>query len=268
MDKKQIEKLAKMTKSDKEFRARVEKLRQEEKIRNHKNMINSIKILGIAAGALIIGLVIIGVINNVDFAVAQKADTVKAIVNTAQGKITFELNKSAAPRTVENFLDNVKNGFYDSSYFNRIIKDGIIEGGVPMDGKPVGNEPAKARPGYKSTMDFEITGLKHERWAVAMASTDGKANKTHFYMCLSAQPKLDGKGVVFGKVVDGFDTIEKLTKVGLKAQVLDSEIAKDKDGNPAKSQEHNGVIYEVANDEISRPGLIDEARIKSIEIIE
>ncbi len=268
MDKKQIEKLAKMTKSDKEFRARVEKLRQEEKARNHRNMITTIKILGIASGALILGVITLSIINNVDFAVAQKTDTVKAILNTSQGKITFELNKSAAPRTVENFLDNVKNGFYDNSYFNRIIKDGIIEGGVPMDGKPVGNEPAKLRPGYKSTMDFEITGLKHERWAVAMASTNGLANKTHFYMCLSAQPKLDGKGVVFGKVVDGFDAIQKLTKIGLKAQVLDSEVAKDKDGNPAKTQEHNGVIYEVANDEMSRPGNLDEARIKSIEIIE
>ena len=77
MDKKQIEKLAKMTKSDKEFRARVEKLRQEEKARNHRNMITTIKILGIAAGALILGVITLSIINNIDFAVAQKTDTVK-----------------------------------------------------------------------------------------------------------------------------------------------------------------------------------------------
>ncbi len=268
MNRKDIEKLAKMTKSDRAFRAKLEEIKEKEKQQNHRNLVTLIKMLGIAAGALIVGITIFAVATNVSFATGPKTDIVKAVIKTAQGDITMELNKTAAPKTVENFLQMAKNGHYDNSFFNRIIKDGILQGGVPQDGKPVDGQPAQARPGYKSTMDFEITGLKHERWAVAMASTDGKANKSHFYICLSGQPKLDGKGAVFAKVVDGFDTITKLTNVKLIAQVKPEEIIKDKDGNPAKMQEHNATIYEVDPSEVSRPSKEDEVRIKGVEIIE
>lgn len=268
MNKKQIEKIAKTVKSDKEFRATIEKIRVEEKKNTTKALINTAKIVGIVCAAAIIAAVVLGIINNVDISTAAKPNTVKAIIKTAQGDITLELNKDAAPRTVANFIENAKNGFYNKSFFNRIIKDGILEGGVPQNGTPLENQPLKARPGIKDSIDYEITNLNHDTWSVAMASIDGKASKSIFYICLSAQQKLNGKGLVFAKVVDGFDTINKLTNVKLINQVLDSEIAKDDEGNPTQNQQHNGILYQVASDEKSRAENENDVRINEIQIIE
>lgn len=268
MNKKQIEKIAKTVKSDKEFKATIEKIRVEEKKNTVKALINTAKVAGIVCGAAILAALVLGIVNNVNFAATAKANTVKAIIKTTQGDITLELNKDAAPRTVANFIDNSKNGFYNKSFFNRIIKDGILEGGVPQAGISVNNQPAKGRPGIKDNIDYEITNLNHDKWSIAMASINGKASKTHFYICLSGQPKLNGKGLVFGKVVDGFDTITKLTNVKLEKQVLDKEIIKDKDNKVVQSQEHNGTLYQVSNDEVSRAENEDDVRIKEVQIIE
>lgn len=268
MNKKQIEKIAKTVKSDKEFKATIEKIRVEEKKKTTKALINTAKIAGIVCGVAIIAAVVLGIVNNVNLVASQKTNTVKAIIKTVKGDITLELNKDAAPRTVANFVENVKNGFYNKSFFNRIIKDGILEGGVPQDGVSVDGQPAKSRPGIKDTTDYEITNLNHDTWSVAMASIDGKASKSIFYICLSAQQKLNGKGLVFGKVVDGFDTIKKLADVKLIDQVTSSEIAKDDKGNIAKTQQNNGTFYQVSNNEKSRAENEEDVRIKEVQIIE
>jgi cyclophilin family peptidyl-prolyl cis-trans isomerase len=268
MNKKQIEKIAKAVKSDKEFKATIEKFRIEERKNTVNNLIKTAKIAGIVCAAIVIAVVTIGIINNVDFQSNASVNTVRAIIKTTKGDVILELNKDAAPRTVANFINNAKNGFYNNSFFNRIIKDGILEGGVPQTGISIQGQPAAARPGIKDSMDYEITNLTHEKWSVAMAAIGGKASKSMFYICLSPQQKLDGKGLVFAKVVDGFDVVTKLTDVKLIKQVTDNEIIKDDKGNPIKNQEHNGMLYQVANDEVSRAEDEESVRIKEVQIIE
>lgn len=268
MNKKQIEKIAKSVKSDKEFKATIEKFRIEERKNAVNNLIKTAKVAGIACAAIVIAVVTIGVINNVDFKTASEPNVVKAIIKTEKGDIMLELNKDAAPRTVANFVHNAKNGFYNNSFFNRIIKDGILEGGVPQNGIPLNNQPPAPRPGIKDSIDYEITNLNHDKWSIAMASIDGKASKSIFYVCLSPQPKLNGKGLVFGKVVEGMDVVTALSNVKLVKQVDDKEIAKDKEGKPLKNQEHNGMLYQVSNDEVSRAQNEEDVRIKEVQIIE
>lgn len=268
MNKKQIEKIAKSVKSDKEFRATIEKIRLQERKSTIKSLIATAKVAGLACAAIIIAVIAISIANNVDLKSASNTNIVKAIIKTVKGDVVLELNKDAAPRTVANFIRNAKNGFYNNSFFNRIIKDGILEGGVPQNGIPLNNQPPAARPGIKDSIDYEITNLNHDKWSLAMASIDGKASKSIFYICLSPQPKLNGKGLVFGKVVDGFNVVTDLTNVKLIKQVTDKEIVKDKEGNPIKNQDNNGILYQVANDEISRAENEDNVRIKEIQIIE
>jgi cyclophilin family peptidyl-prolyl cis-trans isomerase len=268
VNKKEIEKLAKTVKSDKEYKATIAKIKEQEKKQAAKALIGTIKITGIVAGLAILTVLGFAIASNVNITSTVKADTVKAIIKTSKGDITLELDKTAAPRTVAQFIDNVKNGFYNKSYFNRIIKDGILQGGVPQEGISLNGQPPAHTPGIKDTQDYEITGLKNDRWTIAMASTDGKANKTMFYINLSAQPKLDDKGVVFGKVLDGYETITKLSNVKLIKQVLPNEITKDKTGAETQNQSHNATLYEVTNDEVSRPEIEDEVRITEVQIIE
>jgi cyclophilin family peptidyl-prolyl cis-trans isomerase len=265
MNKKQIEKIAKSVKSDKEFRAAIEKVRTEEKKSAIRGLTNTIKITGIVVGAVILAVTVFGIINNSNLTPNVRANVVKVTMQTEKGDIVMELDKGAAPRTVANFIDNIKKGFYNGSYFNRIIKDGIIQGGSPQDGKDPATGEKLNRPGMKDNIDFEITGLKHERWAVAMASSGGKANKFHFNICLSNQPNLDGKGVVFGKVVDGYETLSKLTNVNLRQQVLGSEVIKDDKGVEIQDQMHNAAFYEVSNDEMSRAE--NQNDVKIIEVL-
>jgi peptidyl-prolyl cis-trans isomerase B (cyclophilin B) len=270
VNKKDYEKLAKTVKSDKEYRATIQKIKEQEKKQAAKNLINTIKITGIVAGAVILTVLGFAIANNVTFtSAAAKTDTVKAIIKTSKGDITLELDKTAAPRTVANFVQNVKDGIYTKSFFNRIIKDGILQGGVPQDPVSINGQPPAHRPGIKDTQDYEVTGLKHDRWTIAMASTDGKANKSIFYINLSNQQKLEGKGVVFGKVVDGYQVIADLTNVKLTTQVLSNEIAIDsKTKTQATSQSHNGTLYEVSNNEVSRAQKEDDVRINEVLIVE
>lgn len=268
MNKKEIEKLAKSVKSDKEYRATIARIKDQERKQAAKALINTIKVTGIAAGAVIVAVLAFAIASNVSLPASAKTDTVKAIIKTNKGDITLELDKTAAPRTVATFVQNVKDGIYTKSFFNRIIKDGILQGGVPQDPPQVAGKTPAHRPGIKDSQDYEITGLKNDRWTIAMASTDGKANKSMFYINLSNQPKLDGKGVVFGKVVDGYETINKLTSVKLIQQVLPGEIQKDKNGADTQNQSHNATLYEVSNNEVSRAENENDVRINEIQIIE
>ena len=128
-----------------------------------------------------------------------------AVVETDFGTIKFKFYPEDAPRTVENFVQLTRKGFYKDSPFHRIVKDFVIQGGSP-DGSPGGG------PGH--TIPAEFNKRMHTEGTVAMArAADPDSAGSQFYICLKRLPQLDGKYTVFGQVVEGMDVVRKIAQV-------------------------------------------------------
>ncbi|HKL24935.1 MAG TPA: peptidylprolyl isomerase [Desulfuromonadales bacterium] len=139
----------------------------------------------------------------------------KVKLTTSKGDIVLELAAEKAPVTVENFLNYVKEGFYDGTVFHRVIDDFMIQGGGM---KPNMFEKKTGAP-IKNEAD---NGLKNERGTVAMARTQAVDSATsQFFINLDDNDFLDhqsktpaGYGyAVFGRVVDGMETVDAIRKV-------------------------------------------------------
>jgi peptidyl-prolyl cis-trans isomerase A (cyclophilin A) len=126
--------------------------------------------------------------------------------NTNMGNFKIELFMDKAPLTVGNFVKLVDQGFYNGLIFHRVIPDFMIQTGCPQ-GTGYGG------PGY--TIQDEIKkGLSHDKGVLSMANT-GRANTggSQFFITVKPTPWLDGKHTIFGKVIDGMDVIESISKV-------------------------------------------------------
>jgi peptidyl-prolyl cis-trans isomerase B (cyclophilin B) len=126
----------------------------------------------------------------------------QATMHTNHGAIQLELFDDDAPKTVENFRKLAADGFYDGVIFHRVIRDFMIQGGDPT-GTGTGG------PGY--TFEDEFNDHKIVRGALAMANAGPNTNGSQFFIVTTAEaPWLDGKHTVFGKVVDGMDTVDAI----------------------------------------------------------
>ena len=137
------------------------------------------------------------------------------------GSVVMELYPDKAPNTVNNFISLIKSGFYDNNTFHRLVTGFVLQGGDP-DGTGAGG------PGYSIKGEFSDNGfendLKHEKGIISMArSADNDSAGSQFFMMLDKSEYLDGKYDAFGKVIDGFDIIEKIEK---NERVADSESGK------------------------------------------
>lgn len=145
---------------------------------------------------------------------ADKAYRVK--METTRGVIELELYAEHAPKTVNNFLFLVGEGFYDGVSFHRVIPDFVIQGGDPTG-------TGRGGPGYR--FDDELVGnpLKHETGVISMANAGPNTNGSQFFITHSPQPHLNGRHTVFGKVVAGQDVVnairqgDVMTKVTVEA---------------------------------------------------
>lgn len=148
---------------------------------------------------------------------ATPAKVAYAVVEVdGKGKFVIELNLEKAPKTASNFIKLAKEGFYNGLTFHRVVPDFVVQGGDP-------NGDGTGGPGY--TIPFEETGLKHEDGAVAMARRGDDKNSagSQFYICLGAQPHLDGEYAVFGKVIQGMDVVRKIQPYDIMREVTISD---------------------------------------------
>jgi peptidyl-prolyl cis-trans isomerase B (cyclophilin B) len=123
-------------------------------------------------------------------------------MQTSAGPIRLELFDDDAPKTVANFRKLAGDGFYDGLVFHRIIRDFMIQGGCPQ-GTGTGG------PGY--TFEDEINDHKIVRGALAMANAGPNTNGSQFFIVTAGEcPWLDGKHTVFGRIVEGMDTVDAL----------------------------------------------------------
>jgi len=124
------------------------------------------------------------------------------------GEIAFELYPDIAPQTVGNFVELVRDGFYNGLKFHRIISGFMIQGGCPL-GEGTGN------PGYSIKGEFDENGfeneLSHTRGVLSMArSADFDSAGSQFFICHGDPDFLDGSYAAFGMVTDGFDIVDEL----------------------------------------------------------
>ena len=134
-------------------------------------------------------------------------------LRTSAGTIRLELYPAKAPKTVENFLQYVRDGHYNGTIFHRVIPGFMVQGG--------GMTPNMAQKPTRPPVPIESkNGLKNEVGTVAMARTsDPNSATAQFFINVSNNsfldyPGQDGNGyTVFGKVVNGMDVVNKIVGV-------------------------------------------------------
>jgi cyclophilin family peptidyl-prolyl cis-trans isomerase len=138
------------------------------------------------------------------------AETVQVAMTTSLGTIKLELDRDKAPQTVDNFLQYVRDGFYNGTIFHRVIKDFMIQGG--------GYTPDMAKKQTRDPIRNEANnGLKNKRGTLAMARTSDPHSATaQFFINHNDNdfldyPSRDGWGyAVFGKVIEGMSVVDAI----------------------------------------------------------
>ena len=148
------------------------------------------------------------------------------------GKITIELDPTAAPITVANFKKLVNEGFYDGLTFHRIIKDFMMQGGDPLGNGTGGSEEEIKGEFSSNGVD---NPLSHTRGAVSMArSMMPDSASSQFFIVHKDSIYLDGDYAVFGYVTEGMDVVDKVCNT-----------AKPTDGNGTISASEQPVITSI-----------------------
>ena len=138
------------------------------------------------------------------------------ILETSMGDITIELYPKDAPKHVANFKKLVKEGFYDGTYFHRVIPGFMIQGGDPNSKDNDRSNDGLGGPGYKIPAEIK---LKHELGSVAAARMGDQVNPkressgSQFYIVTGEASHLDGQYTVFGKVIKGEDIAINISNV-------------------------------------------------------
>jgi len=174
--------------------------------------ISTVQWVFITIGLLVLAFYIFNPMEKQNTTDVTPADTVEnkvVVVTTNMGDIEIELYPDSAPKTVENFISYISDGFYTGTVFHRVIDGFMVQGGgFTSDGQ------------QKSTRDPIIlesnNGLNNERGTVAMARTNVPDSATSQFFIniadndfLNYSPQNPGYAV-FGKVVNGMDVVDKI----------------------------------------------------------
>jgi cyclophilin family peptidyl-prolyl cis-trans isomerase len=144
---------------------------------------------------------------------AKGKEPMKVKLTTSMGPIVIQLDKDKAPISTENFVKYVESGHYNGTIFHRVIDGFMIQGGgftKAMSQKPV-NAPIK---------NESTNGLKNDNYTLAMARTNVRDSATsQFFINVKDNDFLNFTNdaspgyAVFGKVVEGKETVDKIKKV-------------------------------------------------------
>lgn len=146
------------------------------------------------------------------------------VIETSMGDITVEIDADAAPKAATNFIVLAQMGFYNGLKFHRVIPDFMIQGGDP-NGNGTGGSSV-----FGESFEDEQNDMQMVRGVLAMANRGPNTNGSQFFIVTAeATPWLQGRHTIFGKVTDGMDTVDAISKVA-------------RDGNDMPNQE---VTYTV-----------------------
>jgi cyclophilin family peptidyl-prolyl cis-trans isomerase len=127
----------------------------------------------------------------------------RAIFRTSVGEFEVKLYADLAPRTVNNFVFLVREGFYNGTTFHRVIRSFMAQGGDPSG-------TGSGGPGYRFEDEFHPK-LKHDSAGIlSMANAGPNTNGSQFFITFAPTPHLDGKHSVFGKVIRGMEIVQAI----------------------------------------------------------
>lgn len=127
----------------------------------------------------------------------------RATIHTVRGDLRLELFGEDAPITVYNFLTLARSGFYKSTRFHRVVPNFVIQDGDPRD-------DGNGGPGY--AIRDEMNRRRYERGALGMALSGPDTGGSQYFVTHSPQPHLDGHYTVFGRLVGGFDVLDRIVQ--------------------------------------------------------
>lgn len=139
-----------------------------------------------------------------------------AVLETSSGIIKIAFFEKEAPQHVANFKKLIKEKFYQGIKYHRVIPDFIIQAGDPNTKNA--DISLYGSGNYGPELEPEISKI-HFRGAVGAARTADdinpgkKSSGSQFYICLRPQPQLDDQYTVFGRVVEGMETVRKIATV-------------------------------------------------------
>jgi cyclophilin family peptidyl-prolyl cis-trans isomerase len=128
--------------------------------------------------------------------------TFTVTISTDKGDIVLELDAKLAPKTVNNFVVNARNGFYDGLTFHRVVPEFVIQGGDPEG-------TGRGGPGYRFE-DEPVQG-EYALGAVAMANAGPDTNGSQFFICIDdCRRKLQPLYNLFGYVTSGIEVAQAI----------------------------------------------------------
>ena len=126
-------------------------------------------------------------------------------VETTLGKFTLQIYTKTMPITGGNFVKLVEEKFYDGIIFHRVIPGFMVQGGDPT-GTGMGG------PGYKIKDEFTANN-SNSIGTISMANSGPNTGGSQFFINVANNTYLDTKHPVFGKVIEGYDIVEKISNV-------------------------------------------------------
>lgn len=129
----------------------------------------------------------------------------KASIHTEKGVMKVEFYEKDAPKTVKNFVDLARKGFYDGLTFHRVIPEFVIQGGCP-------HGTGSGGPGYTIPCELDGDNQYHDRGVLSMAHAGRDTGGSQFFICHGRQntQHLDRKHTCFGKVYEGVDIVDDI----------------------------------------------------------
>ncbi len=136
--------------------------------------------------------------------VIEEEKQYQATIKTEKGDIVVELFADRTPVTVNSFVYLAEQGWYDDTTFHRVVPDFVVQAGDP-------SATGIGWPGYRCSDELTPDLTFDGPGVLGMANSGPDTNGSQFFITLSAQPNLNGRHTVFGRVITGMDVVESLT---------------------------------------------------------
>ena len=161
---------------------------------------------------IVIAILFFGIIGTNIYGGLFAMDNKIVVLETNQGAIEIELMPEVAPKACENFIKLIEKEYYNGIIFHRVIKGFMIQGGDPT-GTGSGGESIWGRSfedEFDENVQFDSPGI------LAMANAGPNTNGSQFFIATAKTPWLNMCHTIFGKVISGYDVVEKIenTSVG------------------------------------------------------